>query len=613
MDKLSHLPESKSKRVETEHRVSQDRIVVGDEHMLLALGPNDESGIPPAMVESLENTPSEKRIVADAASVLSDVEVVEEDPDATVGTFPPPTTDDAGWIAGISAIGILAGGSSGLLGGSGGGRVTPNEDDEDVDPNDGDADADADADMNDPVAEFSLDLLEAVRVTYLAVAETGTGIAPDAASEGIELVTSSSVSVVDAITTDLQGATTSTEGEQEEVALSTNSNDRETRTMEQLDELQQQLPIDPSMAMEALSGLQDAFEGIPLPMPGGDSGDAPALPFGGETQAALMNSAAEGTQFLTETLPGYFERGAAAVESAATAYQEAFTGLAENIPMPPGGGETDPEAPAPGTATAEALATGLDNLGAAVANSLGSTENPENGEEFGAVYAGEVIGEALTGAGEDFGAAAELGAAAITAGAAALAAMAPGGDEGGGMDVPGEQMLVDGINTGLTALRDGYNQGAEALSGTLPEALADGITSGGDQVLAGATMLSEAFTGAIEGGGEGGGGLPTPPGGGADPAEALQAALMDGAAQLQEALGGAGGGGDPAEALQAALMDGAAQLQEALGGAGGGGAPALPFGPEDLMGAAGELQSAISSGATQLEMALEPLTSQFPA
>ena len=139
------------------------------------------------------------------------------------------------------------------------------------------------------------------------------------------------------------------------------------------------------------------------------------------------------------------------------------------------------------------------------------------------------------------------------------------------MDVPGEQMLVDGINTGLTALRDGYNQGAEALSGTLPEALADGITSGGDQVLAGATMLSEAFTGAIEGGGEGGGGLPTPPGGGADPAEALQAALMDGAAQLQEALGGAGGGGDPTEALQAALMDGAAQLQEALGGAGGGG------------------------------------------
>ena len=586
MDKLSHLPESKSKRVETEHRVSQDRIVVGDEHMLLALGPNDESGIPPAMVESLENTPSEKRIVADAASVLSDVEVVEEDPDATVGTFPPPTTDDAGWIAGISAIGILAGGSSGLLGGSGGGRVTPNEDDEDVDPNDGDADADADADadMNDPVAEFSLDLLEAVRVTYLAVAEIGTGVAPDAASEGIELLSSSSVSVVDAITTDLQGATTSTEGEQEEVALSTNSNDRETRTMEQLDELQQQLPIDPSMAMEALSGLQDAFEGIPLPMPGGDSGDAPALPFGGETQAALMNSAAEGTQFLTETLPGYFERGAAAVESAATAYQEAFTGLAENIPMPPGGGETDPEAPAPGTATAEALATGLDNLGAAVANSLGSTENPENGEEFGAVYAGEVIGEALTGAGEDFGAAAELGAAAITAGVAALAAMAPGGDEGGGMDVPGEQMLVDGINTGLTALRDGYNQGAEALSGTLPEALADGITSGGDQVLAGATMLSEAFTGAIEGGGEGGGGLPTPP-----------------------------GGGDPTEALQAALMDGAAQLQDALGGAGGGGAPALPFGPEDLMGAAGELQSAISSGATQLEMALEPLTSQFPA
>ena len=97
--------------------------------------------------------------------------------------------------------------------------------------------------------------------------------------------------------------------------------------MNPLDELQN-LPLDPSAAAGAFEQFQEALSGLPipteLPTPGGDMGGAPSLPFGGKTQAALMESAAEGAQFLTVTVPGYLTGGAATLQGVAETYQMAF-------------------------------------------------------------------------------------------------------------------------------------------------------------------------------------------------------------------------------------------------------------------------------------------------
>ena len=247
-------------------------------------------------------------------------------------------------------------------------------------------------------------------------------------------------------------------------------------------------PLDPSAVAAALSPLTSAFEDFSIP--GMEPSTEPGP--GAATMAAFAESGAEAADFLQNGLTGYGQQTADIITNIADRYQMAFQNAAGNVPMPGEPPAQDPNDPAPGTATAAALATGLDNLGAAVGNSLG-TEEGESGQDYGLVYAGQTVGDALIGLGGDFETAAGLFADAFEAGAEALAGLAPEGG-GPGMDMPGEEMLAGGIATGLAALKDGFNMGAEALSGTVPEEIAGGIETLGAGIVTGAETLTGAFT-----------------------------------------------------------------------------------------------------------------------
>lgn len=342
------------------------------------------------------------------------------------------------------------------------------------------------------------------------------------------------------------------------------------------------------------TALADAAEGFPpsdipsLPIPGVGGGPSPSLPFGQMTAAALQNSAGDFAEFVTGNLPDYGTRTATAIRTTAEAYSDAFQSLAAAFqglaPMP---GAPDMGGDAPGMATAEALAAGFDGLGEAVALSLG------NEMGYGAVYAAETIGEALTAAGGDIAEGFATGADVIEALADAIVdnapdapAPAPGGDGP-------EAQLVDALEGGFEQLIAGYNTGAEALSGALPDAIADGIQTVGASFLEGAMTVTSTIVEQIEG-------FSLPGGtGGAPSAPELPAPLAD-----------------AAEQLQGAFEDGAAQLMDLLGS----GAPSAPEIPAPLADAAEQLQAAFEDGAAQLmdlpgaiQAGITSLASQFPA
>ena len=89
-----------------------------EERIQLAQVDTSAAAIPTVVADSKQTIPPSEVAASETAPILDDVEVEEEQQDVA-GAYPPPTTEDAGWITAISAIGILAGGGSGLLGGSG--------------------------------------------------------------------------------------------------------------------------------------------------------------------------------------------------------------------------------------------------------------------------------------------------------------------------------------------------------------------------------------------------------------------------------------------------------------------------------------------------------------
>lgn len=231
--------------------------------------------------------------------------------------------------------------------------------------------------------------------------------------------------------------------------------------------------------------------------------DGPELPFETATTRALAESADEFSAFVSENLTSYGARTATAIRTTAEAYSDAFQGLAGVLagfaPEPGaggGGGDT------PGMATALALASGFDNLGQAVALSLGDQD------DFGGVFAAQVIGEALTGAGVDIAAGFATGADIIEALGTAIRENAPGQEDPPADGDGPEGQFVEAINDGFMALVDGYNEGAQVVTGTLPTQIADGITLVGKTFLLGAGEVTSTIAGEIEqfmlmGGGQG--------------------------------------------------------------------------------------------------------------
>lgn len=389
----------------------------------------------------------------------------------------------------------------------------------------------------------------------------------------------------------------------------------DTTTMDPTDPLSQAQ----TAFLGAIGDIQSAFEGADFTVPGmgSEMDDAPFA----DTQAAFEESAGDIENFFTDSLVGYGQQTADIVANVADQYQTAFEGAANAFPVPgmeedDGMGDDDEnmdEPAAPGTATADALEEGLDGLGEAVAESLGTTGEPD--QMFGAVYAAETVGDALVGFGKDVGDTIALGADIIAAGAAAFAEQAGGGDnEMPGMmpPIPGEEMLVTGIQGGFTALTEGYNMGASALSGVLPRAIADGLDEVGTQILTNAQMGADEIIGAFGGdtGMDDGDGMDDDeemddgePSFQDDPAAAFQGIIDDIAANLtpdEETETP-----DPVAELTGLFEQGAEEFMNLIGG----GNTDTPDPVAELTALGGEIESGISSAATEFQAVLGQLES----